>query len=121
MEKENFCSLKWKMGIAGLISHNISYAQFSGFPVFTQLHGYTWEPRICVGCTHTVCHLVHCIFYVQFQTNYQFLVEYFGEGSHPGVGCFYSGPYVDFRHGIIIHVLLFFFFFFYVQKTNVMQ
>ena len=39
--------------MAGLISHYISYAQFSGFLVFTQLHGYTWEPRICVLDVHT--------------------------------------------------------------------
>ncbi|CAI8002580.1 N-acetylglucosamine-6-sulfatase [Geodia barretti] len=35
------------------------------------------------------------------ETNYQFLVEYFGAGTSPGVGCFYYGPYVPFLHDAV--------------------
>ena len=33
------------------------------------------------------------------QTSYQFLVEYFGAGTSPGVGCYIDGPVVPFLHG----------------------
>jgi N-acetylglucosamine-6-sulfatase len=40
------------------------------------------------------------------ETNYQFLVEYFGAGTSPGVGCFYYGPYVPFLHDCVNNTFL---------------
>ena len=36
------------------------------------------------------------------QTSYQFLVEYFGAGTSPGVGCFVVDSVVPFLHGISV-------------------
>jgi N-acetylglucosamine-6-sulfatase len=40
------------------------------------------------------------------EASYQFLVEYFGAGSSPGVGCFFGGPYVPFLHDCINNTFL---------------
>ena len=85
-----------------------TFLDLAGWPLPDDMDGQSLKPVLLGETSQDVSQIIctshykwfHVLMpFVHLQTNFQFLVEYFGEGSSPGVGCMYTGPFINFRHG----------------------
>lgn len=86
-----------------------TFLDLAGWPLPDDMDGQSLKPVLMGQRSQDVSGLhenIHTSHYsvLMLQTNFQFLVEYFGEGSSPGVGCMYTGPFINFRHGTYIYI-----------------